>query len=381
MAIKQKILLTNSFAVNNGDLALTIGLYEQLKKLGYSVSIATFYYDFLSIQYPNIPFVRELLDYRFLNRVSFLKKLFLKINFNFNKEYREHDIFISSPGGYVNSYYGIKRCLLPLILAKRDGKKTAVYAQSVGPLNARDSRLLTKFSRNIDVIMVRDAYSHSIIRKIPCHSTILRSKDAAFLLPPRMSTASASSKLVAVSVRQWGFDDRNMNLYQELVSSFCRISLEQGLDIEFISTCQGVPKYRDDSKEAEIILNILLNENPNWYNRITVNKEYHTYYDLTDQLNSKYIFTIGTRLHMCILSMINGIPAFNISYERKGAECYKYLGIDACSVDFNEPIDEGIKKFRNFIGSLDRINQHVKDQVRIAHEESKESLNKFLETL
>src|SRR5215207_223487 len=105
MERKKKVLLVNSFAVNNGDLALVIALYEQLVKHGYEVSIATFYYDFLKSKYPNIPFIRELLDYRHIKGGTFVKKIFSRINFFFNKAYRNHDVFIACPGGYVNSYY------------------------------------------------------------------------------------------------------------------------------------------------------------------------------------------------------------------------------------------------------------------------------------
>ncbi|MFO5361513.1 polysaccharide pyruvyl transferase family protein, partial [Salmonella enterica subsp. enterica serovar Stanley] len=49
----------------------------------------------------------------------------------------------------------------------------------------------------------------------------------------------------------------------------------------------------------------------------------------------QYDFIIGTRLHMCLLAWINNVPAFNISYEEKGRESYRYLGLDAYTIDFN----------------------------------------------
>src|SRR5690349_8320875 len=113
---KKKLLLTNSHGVNNGDLALVLALYKQLTLRGYQVDIATFRYDFLKKNYPNLPLIRELLDHRGIIGGSFVKNLFQRINFLINKTYRDHDVFIASPGGYVNSYYGLKRCLLPLAL-------------------------------------------------------------------------------------------------------------------------------------------------------------------------------------------------------------------------------------------------------------------------
>jgi polysaccharide pyruvyl transferase WcaK-like protein len=318
MKRKKSILLTNSFAVNNGDMALVLALYEQLIVRGYTVRIATFYHEFLKSKYPNLPLIRELIDYRFLKGGTFVKKLYLKLNFFFNKSYRNHDVFISSPGGYVNSYYGLKRCLLPLVEAKKRKKKTAIYSQSVGPLNERDKGLLTKYSKSIDVILVRDDYSRQCILSVECHSKVFQTKDAAFLLTPRKSKAPADCKTVAISVREWIHDNRDMDEFYQLIESLSEIVLSRGFDIEFISTCQGIETYKDDSRVAREIRNRIIKKNAEYTNRIMVNVEYNTYFQLVEKLNTKYAFTIGTRLHMCILSLVNGIPAFNISYEVKG---------------------------------------------------------------
>lgn len=355
-----------------------MALHGALTRRGFSVSIATFYYKFLRSAYPEMRWVRELIDYRFLNRVSFTKKLFLKLNFLINKKYHSNDVFIACPGGYINSYYGIKRCLLPLVEGKKQGSKTAIYAQSVGPLNDRDSRLLESFSSKIDVIVVRDSFSRSVIDALPIKSKVMQSKDAAFLLTPRQSNASDQVNKVAVSVRRWEFDQRDMMQYYELIKALCRLVLKAGFDIEFISTCQGVKKYRDDSKEASRIAQQLLDESRDWSARIAVNNQYHPYQVFMDKLNTEYAFTIGTRLHMCILSMLNGIPAFNISYEVKGKECYQYLHLENATIDFNEPMETALAKFEFFLSQRDAIKNHMWEQVQIVHKESHQALDEFL---
>ena len=379
MSIK-KILLTNSYAVNNGDMALVLALVGQLSKRGYTVSIATFYYTFLKKHYPQLLLVRELLDYRFL-RYNFIKKLFLLINFRFNKKYRTNDLFISSPGGYVNSYYGLRRCLLPLIEAKKIGKKTAIYSQSVGPLNDRDKRLLSEFSKQIDTILVRDTFSWDCIHSIKCYSDVMLTKDAAFLLEPRESRAPVDCKKVAVSVREWGFDGRSGSDFESLIITLCKLTLQAGYEIEFISTCQGVPGYRDDSQMALKIYQQLLNANQNWHTKLSLSTNYITVFQLQEKLNKEYAFTIGTRLHMCILSMINGIPAFNISYEVKGLECYQYLDLANCSVDYNEPTPSASKSFLYFLENLSSIKNTVVQKTKTVHQECIDSLEVFLKRM
>jgi polysaccharide pyruvyl transferase WcaK-like protein len=152
----------------------------------------------------------------------------------------------------MNSYYGLKKCLLPLIQAKKTNKKTAVYSQSVGPLNESDRNLLNQYSQFIDTILVRDSFSKKCIDSTRCNSKILQTKDAAFLLEPRVSIAK-NSKLVAVSVRSWKHDSRNMEQYYALIQKLCKKLLDKGFDIEFISTCQGIKDYVDDSKTASLI--------------------------------------------------------------------------------------------------------------------------------
>lgn len=362
-------------------MALMIALYNQLKARGYTVSIATFYYTFIKEKYPDLPIIRELIDYRFLKKRKFLKKIFFTINFIFNKSYYNHDVFIASPGGYVNSYYGIKDCLLPLVQAKRLLKKTAIYSQSVGPLNERDKARLTKFSNDIDVILVRDDYSKNCISSFPCHSHVFQTKDAAFLLPPRKSTAPASSKIVAVSVREWQYDNRNMKGFMDMIREFCEILLVRGYSIEFISTCQGIKNYRDDSTVAYAIRDALVKATPDFSQHVSVNSTYHTYYELSELLNTRYACVVGTRLHMCLLSLINGVPSFNISYEVKGRECYKYLGLENYSVDFNEPLVEALKKFNDFIENHRNIQVTLPDKLLSVHNESKIMLDLFLQKM
>ena len=374
---KTKILLTNGHAVNNGDMALVIALYNALKKKGFEVSIATFRYNFLKKQYPELPFVRELLDYKFPVGATFVKKIYLKLNLLFNYKYKSFDAYIGSPGGYMNSYYGLKKCLLPLVEAKKRNKKTAVYSQSVGPLNKRDINL---YSKSIDLLLVRDNYSKNCVDNTNCRSEVIQTKDAAFLIEPRKSNAN-NSKLVGISVRSWKHDNRNMEAYHKLIQLFCERVLMNGYDIEFISTCQGVPNYVDDSKTAAIIVKNILKKTPSLSNRIKIDSLFHSYFDLVDILNTRYSFVIGTRLHMCMLSLINGTPAFNISYEVKGKECYNYLGLEDYTSDFNASEEEAISKLDLFISNYKIIQKDISETILTTHKESIKDLDQFLKEM
>ena len=89
---------------------------------------------------PSLASIRELLDYRILNRFLFLKGLFFADIF-FNPNYRITTGLLAVPW-YVNSYMAWKRCLLPLVVARKIRKETAIYSQSIGPWIS-DRKLLT----------------------------------------------------------------------------------------------------------------------------------------------------------------------------------------------------------------------------------------------
>jgi polysaccharide pyruvyl transferase WcaK-like protein len=84
---------------------------------------------------------------------------------------------------------------------------------------------------------------------------------------------------------------------------------------------------------------------------------------------------------MCILSLVNGTPAFNISYEVKGRECYKYLGLAAYSVDFNESKDNAATKFNAFVNDYKNIQASLPQTLAPVHEECRSSLDNFLAEL
>ena len=82
--------------------------------------------------------------------------------------------------------------------------------------------------------------------------------------------------------------------------------------------------------------------------------------DGLEQALKKYTFVIGTRLHMCLLSMLNGIPAFNISYELKGRECFSALGLERLTIDYNDHKAESLKKLSYFLANYKKYRKGLR---------------------
>src|SRR5699024_12355606 len=119
---------------------------------------------------------------------------------------------------------------------------------------------------------------------------------------------------------------------------------------------------------------------PEIQNKVTVNSKYFTMSELQEKI-AEYDCVIGTRLHMCILSMLKGKPCFNISYERKGKEAYKYLGLEDYSVDYNEKVSVVESRLISFFNNLDDIAEKIKIVMPEQNMKAENYFNQFLERM
>ena len=369
------ILINNVVPLNNGDVALFYALYKQLITAGYKVEIATYYYKFAKELYPDIPFVKELGQSKIFMKLPFIKPLILPFLFVFSKPYRKADVIIGTAGGYINSNYSIKNSLSIYKVAKYFGKKCAIYSQSVGPLNKKDSAFFKKLMKHsIDYIFVRDCYSLKVLNDLNISKDKFKlTKDAAFLVE-HSAIPKTDSKKVAISVREWNYDGRSIEVFKKMIQEFVIICVERGYTIEFLSTCQGLKMYKDDAKIAQEIYD---NLNEKYQKKVTVLHDYYLFEDFYKKLED-YEFVIGTRLHMCITSLTKNIPAFNISYEVKGKECYKYLDLSKYSIDYNENLEKAVTLLNNFIDESDAIRKDLENRIPKINVELKDDFDFFM---
>lgn len=329
-----KILIENTVPLNNGDAALIFSVGNELKNKGYEVFYSTPQYELAEDLYPNENWILSPTVYR-LSRVPFIGTLFLLFYLVKNKKiYTNFDAVVSAPGGYINSYYTLNNKIKLLSLYKKVfNKKVYIYSQSIGPLNAKDKKLLKKHAEDFDLIYARDDISMERLNNLEIKENAVQTKDAAFLFEreDKKELQDKDLKKVAISVREWNFDGRDKSTYYNLITNIVTYFYNEGFEVTFLSTCQGIPSYRDDSIVAEEIFDIL----PiNIKERVNVDGQYYNVFELRERLKD-YDFVIGTRLHMCILSWLSSVPAFNISYEEKGKESYEYLGLSKYSIDYN----------------------------------------------
>lgn len=365
----KKILIDNCVPLNNGDAALIFSIENHVDN-EVEISYATTHYEKVKEIYPTKKWERSLLDYKIFQKIfgksPFLGKiiafLFVVVLSNY---YKKNDIVISAPGGYIHSYYGIESKMYLLYLCKKYlNKKVGIYSQSVGNLSEKDQKLFHKYGEELDFIYVRDDLSYARATSYGLNN-ITQTKDAAFMFKEiEVKGKTKKSKKIAISMRGWTNEDRDENIYFDLMNKIVKILSEKGYIIEFISTCQGLNGYVDDSKTVE---RFFAQKSLEEGSRLRIDREYRNVYQLQEKI-SEFDYVIGTRLHMCILSLINNVPALNISYEEKGIEAYNYLGLQEFTIDYNEKSfsQEKIEKFLNlddrFLESLWNRVQKIKDE-------------------
>ncbi|MCB2295316.1 polysaccharide pyruvyl transferase family protein [Clostridium algoriphilum] len=379
----KKILIANAVPTNNGDAALVFGLSKKLIDMGYEVIFSTLKCKTMKKLYPDMTWVKSEYDF---NRIEHklcsifpkLKENLLKWKIVNNKFYKDVDIVISAPGGYINSYYGIYDRLYCMDLIKKiHNVKLVMYSQSVGPLSVIDEKILDNFMNDFDLFMVRDEDSYE---KVKQYNNVIRTNDAAFLLD-KIECNNEQSNIVAISVRDWGHDGRSKENYMDLIKNIVYKCVDNGNKVEFVSTCQGSDNYIDDSIIAKEIQGNLQEK---YKSHVEVNCNHYLLNDLREYIG-KFKFVIGTRLHMCILAIMSGVPAFNISYEVKGKECYKILGLSEYSIDYNGDINKSLDSLQEFIddnkGLKEIYDQKAKEMNKAANGYFENMINKIIKGL
>jgi polysaccharide pyruvyl transferase WcaK-like protein len=145
-------------------------------------------------------------------------------------------------------------------------------------------------------------------------------------------------------------------------------------EVTFLSTCQGINGYVDDSATANRTCGMLEEK---FRAHVEVDNSYYDLPSLRDRL-CDFEMVIGTRLHMCILGLLSGVPSFNISYEFKGKELYDYLGWKEWSIDYNEDPDTGVSRLKKFIEKRQELQSGIDAVVRQQNESALKSFSEVL---
>lgn len=279
---------------------------------------------------------------------------------------------VMSAGGYIHDYYGYNKRLKTLSFIHEYLKiPYYIFSQSVGPFwNENNYKKLQTAFEQAQQVILRESYSLKHLKGIGYQgNNITVTNDVAFYLKESYAkkvNLQKELKKIAVNFREWKYqEDSKANL--EKAIRFCKKLIKEGFSISFISTCQGVEGYVDDSIFAERIIQSLSEEQQQ---HCTVFSEKFSLSGIIDILSQQDAY-IGMRLHGAILSLLAGIPALNIAYEDKTLGIFNALELDDFCFYYREDydvwdskVDYFIKHYKAYLHRVDNIKHAVYKEVK-----------------
>jgi colanic acid/amylovoran biosynthesis protein len=402
-----KILLTNVVMLNGGDAAIVFGTVLALRAAFGSdveIKVCVSYPDVVAPLYPELTFLEtpglyaaRFPQLRYVGRIAReLRQVQLRAACWFLRrgwrvpvvvlpdrsirealeEYVSADLIVSGGGTYLRDDYGMISNLADYRLTLALGKPLAFFTQSIGPFADPSPMhpLRAIFDRSV-CILLRDERSLQYLNDMgvrgPAVAVVPDAAfalgDEAFLQKEAEESRAGSPVRVAISVRDWKHfatctREEGMSRYLEAIAGLVRHLLSTGIEeIVFLSTCQGIKAYDNDAEIADrIVSKAGVSDDP----RVSVLRGFIRFDKLLEMLKS-FDFTICTRLHVSILSLLAGTPALPIAYEFKSNEVFGELGLSRYVLDIENISEERlIGTVELFQNDLAMLSEHTFRRLR-----------------
>ena len=380
-----RVLLTNSVPLNGGDEALlraTLAVLRDefpecsIKVLCKDVGICRRYHADLDLD-SDLEYVRHPPGSRWgvfrartidaLSRRPWAARLSRALANNDERRiidcYKSADLVVSSAGGFLHDFYRIEPRLRGFEMALELGRPVVVLGQSVGPFWKRQSKQRARevLSR-LNAIVLREERSLDHLRDCGVDmSKVLVATDIAFywrrMAPHLFAAKTGPVRKIALSFRSWSHDGVSTEAIVTKAAALSRHLLNTSAEVElvFLSTCQGIPEYLDDSIVATAVVNALPE---GMRDRCRIDARRYAPERLI-QLYGQMDAYIGMRLHGAILAMLGGTPAMAIAYEDKTPGIYASLGLEPFQVDYRDSEGPWVACAENFIRRIDEIHRKL----------------------
>lgn len=397
-----KILITNIVTMNVGDAAILYAMIDVLRNaFGDNTHFIVYdkHGDVPKHYYPDLEFrrllyhtresltaqrgllFRRLDELRFKVGLRFIKQnipLLPQIFLNSIErrdllEYKTADLIVSSGGTYLVENYSMAPRIFDYQVSHHLKRPLAFFTQSLGPFSNPENReALRPIFENSVAILLRDEQSLRHLRELGVNNKNVHVvADAAFALSDLEALEAAKAPVetsgkrlkVAISVREWKYfktveSSEGMDRYYRALRALSAHLVEKyDAEVNFLSTCQGMPEYwTDDSRVAQKIVDGL---SPNTRKSVSVDSNFHAPGVLARILKD-YDLVIATRMHMAILALGVGTPVFPIAYEFKMQELFERLGLPGLAQDIELMSGEALlQAFDEFLEGLPDIRERL----------------------
>lgn len=297
-----------------------------------------------------------------------LPKKLVKFLLKHNEYYitiNSSDAILSKGGHFIFDRNGFKglihlyKCLYPMLLAHKLGKKYFIISQSIGPLYDKSRNVFSKISfklsyyvlKNADAISLRETVSFNNLKKLGLNN-INNTGDYAFMLdnenklPDELNKIINKNDFVVITVRQHNFKRNTETNYLNTIEKIANyVNKKYSYNVVFMAHVKGPNKFEDDRIVVENIKNKFVNPN---------------FIFLTDQYSPQVIckfysyakLMIGTRFHSVIFALSNCVPAIAISYSGYKANIMKQFNLDDFMIDIEDVNIDNENKIECMIDKL-----------------------------
>ena len=376
-----KFLITNSVPLNGGDEALLRALLIAITRRWPQSKIVVLCRDVEKCR-QNLPGIHFAADLEFTKSRKSRQSTI--------EHYRKADIVLSAPGGFLHDYYPIEERLLGFELAISLNKPVVLVGQSIGPFfYPRSVERVREVLNKVSCICIRDEISRDHLLKCGVDASLIQvTADVAFLwraIEPklyRVGKSNSEERLIGMSFRQWPLGNKTgLKRTIAQAADFCRYLLDDpNRRIRFLSTCQGIAGYVDDS-DAAMQIRQLLPESLRA--RCEVDRSRYRPEELITRLGECDAY-IGMRLHGCILAMLAGVPAFGLGYEDKTQQIFQQMGLESYQTPFDHDLNSWISHIEHFFSHSDEIRKQLPkllDERSAAAEANLDVMEKQLTTI
>lgn len=369
---KMKAIIVHSVAANGGDELLLLSTIKSLKDLLdiEVVAISTnspVHFDYLPVKNKilNDSLLGKPNNYKnklhiLLNKFHFLPyKIKHFIPLFFDADYwkaksimNNVEILILSPGGFIHDYYDFSDITSMVNQFTQKGKQVIVMGQSVGPFRDKESIIAAKIIfDNAKKIILREELSKNYLydlygcnlEKVEVFTDLAFSYPVSHLKPK----TNQRQNRVIVNFREWTGGDLNNFTLVEKASIIINFINDKGYGVDFLSTCQGVKGYRDDTVIADLIQIALSTKKTSNLDFVVYRKKLSIDDYLKKVANYKYY--IGMRMHAAIMPILMNVPALNIGYEPKTRGVYSTVDLAEYAIDINDDIESILSNIESFL--------------------------------
>ncbi len=295
------------------------------------------------------------------------------------------------PGGHsFTSMNGLGRVFshcMGLYFGKILGKKTMVYAHTIGPFKGRFGKVIKWMSmyvlRRTDLVTIREKDSLKYCKgcnvKLTAETvfSLPTDKDAAKEVVELQKLKERGKTIVGLTIHHiyYKYFFSKEEYVNKMVDIINMMSAKYDCDVLLIPMESHTGNYNDVDLAMELKEQLTSPER-----FVILQSDYEPI--VTSSIIGNVDLFVGTKTHSIVYGLKSGVPTLSISYQQKANEFMEMFGVLEDAIDLEKlNINDFEEIFKRMLGNLDDIRNRQEKMYAIIQEKSLENKELLLELL